>query len=56
MALCALLHSEYAGLDQGPSTDSGEEDDKQAEEHHIRSRARFAQLVREAAHDRGRLI
>jgi hypothetical protein len=54
---CWLLHSEYTDLDVEPGTDASEErDDQQAEGHYERSRARFAELVRQAAQDRDRLI
>ncbi|MEU4117753.1 hypothetical protein AB0F71_25060 [Kitasatospora sp. NPDC028055] len=55
---CCLLHSEYEELDDEDDLDGDVEDwdDEQAEQYQRRSRERFAQLVRETAAHRDRLI
>ncbi|WP_380280430.1 hypothetical protein [Kitasatospora purpeofusca] len=53
---CWLLHTEYDELDDEDLGDAEDWDDEQAEQHQRRSRERFAQLVREAAAHRDRLI
>ncbi|MFJ9777310.1 hypothetical protein ACIRVF_39770 [Kitasatospora sp. NPDC101157] len=54
---CWLLHTEYDDLDDEDDDTSAEDwSDEQAEQHQQRSRARFAQLVRETAAHRDPLI